>query len=408
MKESNTEEEKVKHLRIILPVLLILALATLACGLDLSKLKSVSQGEEPAPQATEAQPPAAEAPTEATEAPGGEAPEAQPPAATEEVTAPETPPEGAEGEVEEAPLDLSTSLSGLENLNSYRNTFRIDWNGTKGGEPVTGYLSMSGAYVREPPAQEIHFEGQGFEAGEDQGLGKVTFIQVGDTAWFYESESDTWTQLPAGSLDFAGGFFFAPEEFLSDFDASKGRRSLLPQQVNGVQCYKYTFTEKDFEDEAAGKVTRAQGEVYVAVDGGYIVKFVVDADVRYADPEELFEEGTMTMAFDIFDINQPITIEPPAEAEAQPAGRDDIPMLPDAQVEFSSAEFTSYRTASSIADAAQFYETEMPKNGWTAEEGNMIFDDGAFLNYNKGNETASVIIGTDENGTNVLISVTQE
>lgn len=415
-----------KHLRNILPVLLILALAALACGLDRGGGRSARQSEEPVPQATEAasgeaQPPVSEAPAEATEAPGGEAQpptsessaeatEAQPPAAEVTPGATEAPPESASDETEEASIDLDTSISSLENLNSYRVTFRVDWNGTKGGQAVTGYLDMRSAFVREPPAQEIHFEGQGFDAGEDQGLGKVSFIQVGDTAWFYESESDTWTQLPAGSLSYEGGFFFPPEEFLSEFEADKGRRSLLPQQVNGVQCYKYTFDEKDFIDESdpTSEVTRAQGEACIAVDGGYIVQFVVDADVRNAASDDIFEEGTITMAFDIFDINQPITIEPPAEARTQPGGRDDVPMLPDAQVEFSSPEFISYRTASSVKDAAQFYQDEMPQNGWTAEEDNLILDDGAFLNYTKAGETAGVIIGAEENETNVLITITQE
>jgi hypothetical protein len=367
-----------KQLRIILPVLLILTLASLACGLNLGKTEPASSGEEPAAQATET------SSTEGQPAPAEPAQEqAQPSeaesAAAEEAT--EAPAESAPGDAEEAPLDLNTSISGLETLNSYRNTFRIDWNGTKGGEPVTGFLAMNGAYVREPPAQEIHFEGQGSFVGEDQGPSNVTFIQVGDTAWFYESESD------------------------------KGQRSLLPQEVNGVQCYKYTFDEKDFisqEDLTQGEVTRAKGEAYIAVDGGYVVRFNVDADVRYTDPDQVFQDGTMTMAFDVFDINQPITIEPPAEAKAQAGGREDIPMLPDAQVEFSSAGMTSYRTGSSVEEAAQFYEDGMPKNDWKAGEGNTILPEGTFLSYTKEGETATVIIGTDENGTSVLITVAKE
>jgi hypothetical protein len=43
-----------KQLRIILPVLLILALASLACGLNLGKTEPASSGEEPVAQTTEA------------------------------------------------------------------------------------------------------------------------------------------------------------------------------------------------------------------------------------------------------------------------------------------------------------------------------------------------------------------
>jgi len=397
-----------KRLRIILPVLLILALATLACGLDLSKL---SGGKEPTPKATEVAGGKAE-PT-ATKV---EAPEAPTPTAAEaEAEATATPAEAGE---EEADIDLVGSMSGMKNLNSYRVAFRFDWKGTKGGEPVTGYMEMRSAFVREPPAQELHFEGQGLQAGEDKGLGKVSFIQVGDTAWFYESESNTWMQVPAGQLDFSEGMFFKPEDLLKNFNASKGQRSLLPQEVNGVQCYKYTFNEKDFATSALAEgeaVERAQGEVYVAVDGGYVVKLAIDADLSYSQPTEteMFDKGNVKMTFDLSDINQPITIEPPAEAKAQAGGREDIPMLSDAKVEFSSAEFVSYKTASSVKDAAQFYEDEMPKKGWTAGENNkdMIMDESAILSYTKEGETASIIIGSDEKEkgtTNVMISITKE
>ncbi len=135
---------------------------------------------------------------------------------------------------------------------------------------------------------------------------------------------------------------------------------------------------------------------------------MVDADFRYTDPEEVFEEGNIIMTFDISEVNQPITIEPPAEAEAQAGGRDDIPMLPDAEVDFASGEFISYQTASSVADAADFYQDEMPKIGWTADEGNTVFDENALLHYTKGSESADVIIGSDENGTTVLITISQQ
>jgi hypothetical protein len=299
-------------------------------------------------------------------------------------------------------------VSGLKDLNSYRATFRFDWSGLKDGQPVTGFMEMQSAFVREPPAQELYFEGQGFEGEEKQGLGEVAFIQVGNTAWFYEGESDTWMQVPAGSLDFAEGLFFKPEDLLQNFDVTKGQRDPIPKEVNGVPCYVYTFDEKDFDltDLSQGdEVVRAAGEVCVALDGGHVVQLVVDADFRYTDPGQVFEEGNVLITFNISDVNQPITIGPPAEAEAKIGGRDDIPLLPDADVEFASSELISYRTSSSVAEAAQFYQDDMPNYGWIPDEGNMIFDENALLQYNKEGETADVIIGNAENGSNVLITL---
>jgi hypothetical protein len=405
-----------RHLRIILLPSLILALATLACGLG--GTGTADQGARtPASQAGATLPagntpvapvPATPAPEPPPAPPTQAAPQAAP-TAPAEVT--EALAEAAQGDAEEAALDLNSSMTGLENLNSYRAAFRFDWNGTKAGQPVTGYMQMRSAFVREPAAQELHFEGQGLAAGQDQGLSQVAFVQVGNTAWFYESESDTWMQVPAGNLDFAQGLFFKPEDLVGNFDVSQGRRSSLPQEVNGVPCYQYTFNEQDFDraDLPEGdQVIRAQGQVCVAVEGNYVVSLAIDADLRYADPSQVFEEGNMQMTFEISDVNQPLTIEPPAEAQGQTAGRQDIPMLPDAQVELSSPGLVSYGTASSVADAARFYQAEMPKQDWIAAEGNKVLDSNAVLNYNKGSETANIVIGSDESGTKVWISISRE
>ena len=402
-----------RHLRAIIPVFIIMALATLACGLNFGRSKP-SGGDVETPTAHITKAPPTETPRPTVVATPTPQPTGTPVAEVEQPPATDVPPVATEaatespgGETEEIELDLGSSVSGLKDLNSYSATFRFDWNGLKDGQPVTGFMEMQSAFVREPPAQELYFEGQGFEGQEKQGLGEVAFIQVGNTAWFYEGESDTWMQVPAGSLDFAEGLFFQPEDLLKNFDVTKGRRDPIPKEVNGVPCYLYTFDERDFDlsSSSQDEVVRAQGEVCVALDGGHVVQLVIDADFRYTDPGQVFEEGNVRMTFDISDVNQPIAIGPPAEAEAKMGGRDDIPLLPDADVEFASAELISYRTESSVADAAQFYQDQMPNNGWTADEGNMIFDENALLHYNKDDETADVIIGSDENGSNVLITV---
>jgi hypothetical protein len=191
---------------------------------------------------------------------------------------------------------------------------------------------------------------------------------------------------------------------------NKGRRSLLPEEVNGVSCYKYTFNEKDFTATTGEAVQNATGEAYIAVDGGYVVKMTMDGNVSYTKSDQMFDEGTIKLTFDLTDINKPITIAPPAEAKAQTGGRDDLPKLPDAKVELSTTELISYRTASSVKDAANFYETEMVKNGWTAGQNNkdLIMDESAILSYTKAGETANVIVNKDDKGTGVMISISKE
>jgi hypothetical protein len=77
----------------------------------------------------------------------------------------------------------------------------------------------------------------------------------------------------------------------------------------------------------------------------------------------------------------------------EPQSRDDVPMLPDAELDsFSTADYIVYQTGSSIAQVGQFYEREMPKNGWQSVEGNNPADLAAagYLEYTKGEELADV------------------
>ncbi len=385
------------RLRNILPAVLVLALATLACGINLG---NANKSQEATPQATQAA-------SKATKPAATEPAATEPAASTEKTVEPAATP--AQGSGEEAQLDLKSSVSSVQNLSSYRVGFRFDWKGTKAGQPVEGYIDMRSAFVREPAAREMQFEAKGMDQASAQTPSKISFIQVGDTAWMYESQSNNWMQLPAGESSFAEGFF-KPEDLMSGFGVNKGQRSLLPEDVNGVSCYKYTFTEKDFTASAGETVKNATGEAYIAVDGGYVVKMAINGDVNYTKQGQMFDEGTIKLTFDLSDINKPITIEPPAEAKAQAGGREDIPKTPDAKIELSTGELISYRTASSVKDTATFYETEMVKSGWTAGENNkdMIMDDSAILSYTKAGETANVIVNKDDKGTGVMISISKE
>ena len=68
-------------------------------------------------------------------------------------------------------------------------------------------------------------------------------------------------------------------------------------------------------------------------------------------------------------------------------------MLPDADLDsLSTADYIIYQTGGSIAEVGQFYEREMPKNGWKSVEGNNPADLAAagYLEYTKGEELADV------------------
>ncbi len=323
------------------------------------------------------------------------------------------------GEQEEPEATEEAPFSGLQKLDSFRSELLLSWSGTKaleeeGGakvdKQVEGFFNLKFAFVRQPPAYEMHIEGVGLESMDPEKVTKVSFVQVGDTAWMYQSETGAWMQMPAGEISSADFLEMTPATLLPGLDArlrEKGGAS--EQTIDEVKCYNYTFTEKEIpQAEGLGKINRASGEMCLAVEGDYIVNFSLSADVASVDEENpMFDKGSVNMTYKVFDVNQSIVIEPPAEALAQQGAREDIPMTTDAKIDFSMPNMVSYRTALSVDEAAKFYETEMPKQGWKlAEDGKTTLEDMVSLTFTKGKDKAYVMINKDQEGKGTSVMVT--
>lgn len=165
-------------------------------------------------------------------------------------------------------------------------------------------------------------------------LGTMEIRQIGDTVYmkflfftaFMGADTD-WISMPAeGSDEFTSGFNMAPgdpNEIVEAYDDAPATiEDLGQEEVNGVTATHYRITydleqlemtaEERAEMEASGLFTDGvlPMDLWISEEG-YMVRMLLTVDGSTSDlpPEEQFE--TMTMRYDMFDINQPITIEPP-------------------------------------------------------------------------------------------------
>jgi hypothetical protein len=309
------------------------------------------------------------------------------------------------------PTEEPADETGLTNLDSYRSTMHIEWTGTRSGEPVEGFVNVEMAYVREPRASAVTMEASGLGDVSEDGSMTMRYVRVGNQVWYYDGTSDSWSQMTAGDDDESFGVF-SPSEMLPNIDLDSVRSASKIETVNDIECHRYEFTEKAIKEEKDfGDITKAKGTIWEAVDGGFLVKVVMDADVASMEDNELFDKGSLSLAYDVYDVNVPFVIEPPTEAEGNTGQRDDIPMLPDAQIEFSMMGMVSYTTASSLKEATDFYKKEMPANGWKAQkDGETVLEDFVLLNYSKDADKANIMISRDNDKkvTSVMISVQSE
>jgi hypothetical protein len=169
-------------------------------------------------------------------------------------------------------------------------------------------------------------------------LGEIEFRQIDDRVFLkfpfftamFGAETD-WVSMPAEEGDeFADTFDAVPSDPSEVLEAYEGAAASLEnlgtETVNGLEATHYRITlnaeemeltpEERAELEDSGLF--ADGiipmDIWVSEDG-YTVRMILEIDGSGIDapPEEQFE--TMTIRYDLTDINQEVVIEPPPDSE---------------------------------------------------------------------------------------------
>jgi hypothetical protein len=368
-------------------LLLLAILALAACG-----------GKTAAPATSE---PAAAPTTGSEQAKPTAAPEAtqeiaKPTAQVELTAAPEP------SAVAEQDLTLDSRDVGLDKLKSYRVTWKADWETTKDGKTEQQSWGWSQEYTADPAA--VHLIWKGTDAsGQEQG--GLEMWQIGDTTYMVSTGQDGEKSCTSiASADPESGLkknVFSP----SMLGRVSGARYVGADNVNGIPAKHYQYDEKAANLVGFGKVS---GETWVASDGGYVVKDIVNWEGG-AGPlgaaTAAGETGKGAWSWELSDPNGSFTITPPEGCENAAEG---LPILPDATDKTSMGDMTIYKTATDAADAMKFYQKEMAAAGW-GPYGEMVNLDGfKAVEFEKDGQKVSITITNENAGTQVMISVTKE
>lgn len=280
----------------LLVSLLVVSLACAAGGLGRQSAPTdEAEVVEPTVTAVESSP---------TEAPPTETPEPSPttePTAMPEPTATETA-EPAPGETLELTLPgLESAGSGATGLETFRQRLRVSFTPQETGETGTyGYEAEV-----DLTAQALHAtvwaEGEVTDSlpasrMEIIWIAERMWVKLGRLPWMEVTESVE--ELEFEEQTFAVGDFlpFAPNfEKVGEAD------------VNGIPTVHYTYSARDLETEY-GQVSGA-GDVYVAQEGGYVVRYTLEGS---GDFENYYEgEGAVSLLYETYDVGAAIEIAPP-------------------------------------------------------------------------------------------------
>jgi len=325
-----------------------------------------------------------------------------------------------EPEQEASTSEAFSGVSGLGQLSSYRVNFIMAFDGESGGQPSKGRIEMTLEETQEPPARHLVMTMEGDTVEEVGGTNAMDIYMMGDTLYMKnEAMGDSWISFSGGEAESFEQGFFAPDEQLEMPDTANCSGT---ETVNGVEAKHCRFTEKDITDDTVA-MESLQGDVWVAVDGNYIVKYTMTATGYGSgtDEEGQFGYGNVSFEYNLSDANGDFTITLPPEAEnaggvdlgglggGSDAAPGDIPVLDDAEELMSMSGLVTYYTAAAVSDVVDYYRQQLPPLGWAENTDQGYSDEStALLSFEKDGQSMMVTVSIEDGRTNVIVTTVDQ
>lgn len=285
------------------------------------------------------------------------------------------------------------------------------------GNDATQSINTAIIYSADPAAMSMTFSGAGIDVYDQ--MGEVSMIQIGESLFMSVPEMGCMA-LPSSDAELMsnnpmGNIFEA-----SSVDQLDRVTKIGTETINGVETTHYIFNENDFPDESDGLET-AVGHIYIATDGGYLVRMVLtgSGNITALTGDGTEATGSVHLEMDLTHINEPTTIDAPADCEdvsdladeaavqatAEAIGPEvdgverPYPTAPDAFDLNSLAGTANYKSEMPPEEVIAFYEYVAPDMGWIVQpEKGFVTADSTTIIYEKDGESLSVTIGKDPNG----------
>jgi hypothetical protein len=291
------------------------------------------------------------------------------------------------------PVTISSTLinSGLDQLDSYRANLTLDFSGTLVAEPDRGHIETLTEVTRQPAARHRYLNVTGNAPLDKIVSGVSEFYQVDTEIYLRRADEGHWSQFSIENSGPEQLNFLEPERLM-----------VLPTTVTsppqtetlyGLPVEHYHFNEADLTGSQF-IFTAAQGELWVAIPGDYLVQYTLTATLTapLLEPKaHFFDEGTMTLHYTLADINSDFTITPPDNLLDSSHPLSNLPRPADAQILSLFPTLLEYTTTISPISATLFYRSQLPDLAWQ-EDAITVFNEKANLSFSKEEQTLAIII----------------
>ena len=281
-------------------------------------------------------------------------------------------------------FNLPDPALGLDTLASYQTTLTVSFSGEVDGTPQQWTETYTLLVQRDPAVRQLTV------TSDDPAAAPLFRAEQEGVAYAKQGDGPCTAQVldPAASdLD-----RLVPVRLLP---AVIGAEAAGSETVNGLAADHYTFDER-----AVGQVllTVSTGELWVATDGGYLVQYTLTSQggAEYLGPGR---EGRLTQTYA---LTTPAAA-PAALPEDCPPGLVNAPVLPDAANVASRPGVLSYTSSTPLADAAAFYNAQLPGLGWAALGDPALTATNSLQDFTQGAEQLTVLLTQTDTGLSVQL-----
>jgi hypothetical protein len=278
-------------------------------------------------------------------------------------------------------FDLLSPMVGLSDLPSYRATLMVSFQGTIGEQPAAWTRTYTLLVSQDTPARQLTID------ASDASDGPLMRAEIDDV--FYEWQEGSLCVASVPELSTSPSEVFEPASFLNSVIGAEEAGS---ETVNGITSTRYTFDESA---QAASGIAESTGELWIASDGGYLVRYVLGTT---GGPAYFGQgiEGTLTWDYQLEEVGLPLVIELPADC---PPALLDFPMLPDAADVLEFPGSTSYTTTSGLEETLAFYEEQVSALGGQVLNSLVSTESTALLGFTLGDQSILLVANSDLAGT---------
>lgn len=304
-------------------------------------------------------------------------------------------------------MDIADINEGLTGLTSYRMYLQMKVDGLdENGQPAKGTVEIINEVINGSKDNRLAMDITGDILKDAQAMGgHIEIIRVGDTQYMLFGEAGgepTCMSFPADDTT-ANETPINPNDMLGDL--KKVKLVARGETVNGIVTDHY---KADANSLSSDTFTDGEGDIWVAQDGKYVVKFTGTG----TGDIDLMSSGTksktkLDWVYELQDVNKVTEIVAPECKGA--TGADDIPVPENATEVSNLGGLMTFKSADDVKTLTEFYKTRLPENGWKEAGDPTELDTMAILNYTKDNRKLSIMITKeDAGGSSALITDTTE